>query len=193
MSSPADHSLVHPPKRTLLADQDAVARDDPGHVALKHGNADQEQSKRHGPECRRQRRAARGPAEKAGGDDQQDRRAGACPDQPFPERGSLGAAELHQGLPQHPWSAANITTGSVTSSDKPVTAMRQASVAVSYWRQSSLAMRCVRCMRRYSMMISPVMPSSAWVLPSAPLMSQRRSLTRPAATGTSHHSAAWPG
>jgi hypothetical protein len=46
---------------------------------------------------------------------------------------------------------------------------------------------------RHSITISPTMPSSACVLPSLPLMSQRRSLTRPAATGTSHHSAACPG
>jgi len=45
----------------------------------------------------------------------------------------------------------------------------------------------------YSITISPVMPRSAWVLPSAPLMSQRRSVARPAATGTSHHSADCPG
>ena len=44
----------------------------------------------------------------------------------------------------------------------------------------------------YSMTISPIMPSSAWVLPSF-TMPQRRSFARPAATGTSHHSAAWPG
>ena len=45
----------------------------------------------------------------------------------------------------------------------------------------------------YSITISPIMPSSAWVLPSLVLMSQRRSLARPAATGTSHHSADCPG
>ena len=37
------------------------------------------------------------------------------------------------------------------------------------------------------------MPRSACVLPSLVLMSQRRSLARPAATGTSHHSADCPG
>ena len=44
----------------------------------------------------------------------------------------------------------------------------------------------------YSITISPTMPSSAWVLPSF-TMPQRRSFTRPAATGTNHHSAACPG
>jgi hypothetical protein len=48
-------------------------------------------------------------------------------------------------------------------------------------------------LKRYSITISPVMPSSAWVLPSLVLISQRRSLARPAATGTSHHSADCPG
>ena len=41
----------------------------------------------------------------------------------------------------------------------------------------------------HSITISPVMPCSAWVFPSAPRMSHRRSVTRPAATGTNHHSA----
>jgi hypothetical protein len=41
----------------------------------------------------------------------------------------------------------------------------------------------------YSMTISPVMPSSAWDLPSLVFTSQRRSPARPAAIGTSHHSA----
>ena len=47
--------------------------------------------------------------------------------------------------------------------------------------------------KRYSITISPVMPSSAWVLPSLVLMSQRRSLARPAATRNNHHSADCPG
>jgi hypothetical protein len=61
----ADHSLVHLAKRTLLADQDAVLRDDPGHIAFKGGNADQEQSERHDPECRNEWSAARGPGKQA--------------------------------------------------------------------------------------------------------------------------------
>ena len=45
----------------------------------------------------------------------------------------------------------------------------------------------------HSITISPTMPCAAWLLPSLPTMPQRRSVTRPAATGTNHHSAAWPG
>lgn len=37
--------------------------------------------------------------------------------------------------------------------------------------------------------ISPTMPCSAWVLPSLSLTPQCRSVIRPVATGTSHHSA----
>ena len=44
----------------------------------------------------------------------------------------------------------------------------------------------------YSMTISPTMPRSACDLPSL-TMPQRRSVTRPVATGTNHHSALWPG
>jgi hypothetical protein len=45
----------------------------------------------------------------------------------------------------------------------------------------------------HSMTISPTMPCSAWVLPLLSTMPQRRSVTRPAATGTNHHSAICPG
>jgi hypothetical protein len=47
--------------------------------------------------------------------------------------------------------------------------------------------------RAYSITISPTIPWSACVLPSLPTMPQRRSVTRPVATGTNHHSATWPG
>ena len=53
-----DLSLVHLSKRALLADQDAVLRDDPGHIAFKGGNADQEQPDRHGQKRSDQWRAA---------------------------------------------------------------------------------------------------------------------------------------
>jgi hypothetical protein len=85
----ADHALVHLAKRTLLADQDAVLRDDPGYIAFKGGNADQEQSERHDPECRNEWSAARGPGEQARDNNQQNYSAGARLDKPFPERGSL--------------------------------------------------------------------------------------------------------
>src|SRR5262245_21962381 len=44
----------------------------------------------------------------------------------------------------------------------------------------------------HSITISPTMPWSAWLLPSA-TTPQRKSVTRPAATGTNHYSAVWPG
>ena len=53
--------------------------------------------------------------------------------------------------------------------------------------RSTLVHRC------HSITISPTMPRSAWVLPSVPTMPQRRSPTRPVATGTNHHSALCPG
>src|SRR6266545_199306 len=45
----------------------------------------------------------------------------------------------------------------------------------------------------HSITISPTMPWSAWLLPSAATIPQRKSVTRPAATGTNHHSAVCPG
>src|SRR5262245_11001327 len=51
----------------------------------------------------------------------------------------------------------------------------------------------LRLLSAHSITISPTMPWSAWLLPSAPTMPQRRSVTRPAATGTNHHSAVCPG
>jgi hypothetical protein len=70
--------------------------------------------------------------------------------------------------------------------------MAGTSLAVTRFAFAAVFCRC-RAAPFHSITISPVMPCSAWVLPSRSRMPHCRSVTRPVATGTNHHSAAWPG